>query len=56
VIDYEPGHIELTEAQVAAGVKRVSIEAVITRANGTVEDLGTVCESGPADADVETPV
>ena len=30
-----------------AGVKRMTLEATVTRANGTVEHLGTIADSGP---------
>jgi hypothetical protein len=48
------GTVQISESLAQAGVKRISIEAVITRADGTVEDLGVICESGPVE-DCEAP-
>jgi hypothetical protein len=36
--------VQSESSLVSQGVKRVTLKAVITRADGTVEDLGTVAE------------
>lgn len=39
------GTVEIHEALAKAGLRRVTIEATVTRADGTVEPLGIIADS-----------
>jgi hypothetical protein len=39
------GKVEIVNPEVVGKVKRITLEAVVTRADGTVEDLGVISES-----------
>jgi len=49
------GTISPDAIAVAAGVKRMTLEAIITRADGTVEHLGVIADSGDLSEDTPSP-